>query len=52
MVIRWDSLCGRDSVRTETDTVNMFGGAMCCWDCYSIYQARKSWHDVMEVVYP
>ena len=51
MMIKWDTLCGRENVTTETDTVKMFGGAMCCWNCYSIYRARKSWHDAMGFAY-
>lgn len=52
MIVRWDTLCGRKSVQTETDTVKMFGGAMCCWNCYSVYMTRKSWHESLGFMYP
>jgi hypothetical protein len=46
MRIKWDSLCGRENVATETDTVTMFGGAVCCWNCYSVYLFRQVWEEV------
>jgi hypothetical protein len=45
MKMTWDTLCGRENVATESDTVKMFGGAMCCWNCYSVYQCRRSWFE-------
>jgi hypothetical protein len=48
MITRWNTLCGRKAVETETDTVDIFGGAVCCWTCFSIYQARQSWSEFYE----
>jgi hypothetical protein len=45
MEIIWDSLCGREAVLTETYAVDMFGGAVCCWICFNIYQTRQSWSE-------
>lgn len=52
MEIKWDTLCGRQSIQTDTDTIKMFGGAVCCWNCYAIYVARMSWHNAMGHAYP
>jgi hypothetical protein len=46
MKIKWDTFCGRQNVTTDTQTVDRFGEALCCSNCYSVYLARKSWWEV------